>query len=81
MPQNNEIAERLAVIETTLNHIQEGLEKHIKDDATVQGSVDAKLDELLALKSKGLGAFWAASIIFGAAVSLFVAIVKGWFVG
>lgn len=37
------------------------------DMAVTMASMDSKLDELLTLKNKGLGAFWLASIFIGAA--------------
>lgn len=44
-------------------------------------SMDAKLDELLALKNKGMGAFWLASILIGAAFTGIVTFVTSWFHG
>lgn len=49
-------------------------------NATV-ASMDAKLDELLALKNKGMGAFWLASILIGAAFTAVVSFVTNMFHG
>lgn len=55
MTWTNEEAERVKAVEIK----QEDLFR-------VVAAMDAKLDELLALKHKGLGAFWLASILIGA---------------
>lgn len=47
-------AERIAVLELKV----QGLSDEIK-------TMDGKLDELLTIKSKGQGAFWIASALFG----------------
>ena len=50
-------AERIAILETKF----EAMEKNLKD-------ISQKLDTLLELKSKGLGAFWLVGLIFGSGV-------------
>lgn len=52
-----EWAERIAVLELKV----ENLEK-------LNQSISDKLDDLLALKTKGMGAFWLASILFTSGV-------------
>lgn len=54
--------------------------KQDETNATV-ASMDAKLDELLALKNKGMGAFWVVSIIMGAAFTTVVSIITDLFNG
>lgn len=49
------------------------------DMAVTMASMDAKLDELLTLKNKGLGAFWLASILIGAAFTGMIAFVTNFF--
>jgi len=49
-----ETAERIAVLELQVKLLQ----------LTVE-STNMKLDELLTLRSKGVGAFWLASALFG----------------
>ena len=46
----------------------EGIKKALDEMKIVHKSMDQKLDSLLALKHKGAGAFWAASIIFGTSI-------------
>lgn len=55
----------------------------VKQDETnsTVSSMDAKLDELLALKNKGMGAFWVVSIIMGAAFTTVVSIITDLFSG
>lgn len=50
-------AERIAVLETKFETMQEDI-----------GNISLKLDELLELKSKGLGAFWLVGLIFGSGI-------------
>lgn len=47
-------AERIAILELKVGQLS----------ADVQ-SMESKLDELLLLRSKGMGAFWLASSLFG----------------
>lgn len=49
--------ERIAILETKFDRMDE----HIQD-------VSQKLDTLLELKSKGLGAFWLVGLIFGSGI-------------
>lgn len=49
--------ERIAVLEMKMTRIEE-----------TAGSMDKKLDELLALRNKGAGAFWLASMLFGTSI-------------
>ena len=50
-------AERIAVLE----HKVEAMEENLK-------GISQKLDTLLELKSKGLGAFWLVGLIFGSGI-------------
>lgn len=50
-------AERLAVLETEMRQTKKQLE-----------SMDSKLDDLLALRHKGVGAFWLASALTGTGI-------------
>ncbi len=53
-----------------------------QDDLQITvASVDAKLDELLALKNKGMGAFWLASILIGAIFTGLVTFISNLFHG
>lgn len=55
MAWTNEEAERVRTIEVGQTDLKSTVE-----------SMDQKLDDLLELKNKGLGAFWLASILIGA---------------
>lgn len=44
-----------------------------------QIETNKKLDELLTLRSKGLGAFWLASTLLGTSIIGVIASVFGWF--
>jgi len=44
-------------------------------------AMDQKLDELLALRQKGMGAFWVASSILGTGIIGAIALVVQWLKG
>lgn len=50
--------ERIAVVEHKVEKLREEVQ-----------NMDAKLDQLLELKAKGMGAFWFASLIVGTGVA------------
>lgn len=62
--------ERIAVMENRLAQ----LEKTV-------GAIDAKMDELLALRQKGAGVFWLASVLFGTSLAALMTYVASWFRG
>lgn len=53
--------ERIAALETEVSSLK-----------VVTTSMDSKLDELLALKHKGMGAVWFASLILGSGLMTFI---------
>lgn len=61
-------AERLAALETSYALLS----------VQVQ-NIDSKLDDLLALRNRGLGAFWLASALLGTSFIGFVTMMVGWF--
>ena len=61
-------AERIASLETTVAALKDEQEK-----------TNQKLDELLALRYKGAGAFWLASALVGTGIIGFLGMVFGWF--
>lgn len=61
-------AERITALETTVAGLS----------ADVQ-SMEAKLDDLLALRNKGAGAFWLATTLFGTTVIGILATLLNWF--
>ena len=62
--------ERIAVVE----HKVEELSQRVK-------GMDDKLDQLLELKAKGMGAFWFASLIVGTGVAGMFTTFIAWFKG
>jgi len=63
-----EQAEKVAVLELEVRLLRENLQ-----------NITNKLDELLALRQKGLGAFWLASTLLGTGiVGAVVAIINYW---
>jgi hypothetical protein len=63
-------AERVARVEEKVN----ALEVHLKD-------IDRKLDDLIALRYKGAGAFWLASALVGTGIVGFFLQLTHWFTG
>lgn len=70
MVDDPRVFERLAVVEVKF--------QALKDDVD---QANAKLDELLALKAKGAGAFWLASSLFGVGFSFILTYISDWFKG
>lgn len=63
-------AERITALETKV----EQLTKDVQD-------MNQKLDDLLALRNKGVGAFWLASSLFGASLVGVLGLLISWFKG
>lgn len=61
MAPNPSLAERLTVLEVKIEHMEA---QHALLDTSIKDISD-KLDELLVLRHKGTGAFWAATTLFG----------------
>lgn len=62
------LQERVASLEAIIIRVEED-QKEIKD----------KLDVLLALRHKGAGVFWVASMLFGTGILGAVSIITSWF--
>lgn len=60
--------ERIAVLETKFETMQTDI-----------GEISRKLDMLLELKSKGMGAFWLIGLILGSGVLGIVAMISNFF--
>lgn len=60
--------ERIAVLETEVRVLKEG-----------QTEIIDKLNDLLSLKQKGLGAFWLASALVGMILMMMGNVIAGWF--
>jgi hypothetical protein len=52
---------RLAALEARVYHIERSIETINKSI----GGMDGKLDQLIDLRSKGMGVFWVLSLLFG----------------
>jgi hypothetical protein len=70
-------AERITTLEAEVSFLRQEL-REMKDDTK---ATNAKLDVLLALRNKGAGAFWLASVIFGTSLVGFATIVLSWIKG
>jgi hypothetical protein len=66
---------RLALLESQVKTLIEQMELRDKR-AEIR---DKKLDELLALKHKGMGAVWLAALIFGSSLVAGLGAVVSWF--
>lgn len=62
--------ERIAILELKVELLTDAVEKST-----------SKLDELLTFKSKGMGAFWLASTIFGTGLVGAIVAFTNWFKG
>ena len=62
--------ERIARLETRLESVE----------ITVK-AIDTKMDEIIALRNKGIGAFWLASTIIGTSIVSFFNVIWHWFKG
>ena len=62
--------ERIAVVEHQVSKLVHDVK-----------SMDEKLDQLLELKAKGMGAFWFASLIVGTGVAGMFSTFLAWFKG
>lgn len=61
-------AERLAVVETEVKALGTAFEDHKQKTTEEFDKVNHKLDDLLALKHKGMGAFWLAASVVGSSI-------------
>jgi hypothetical protein len=62
------IGERIAILETKYGALDETLK-----------NVEEKLDQLLELKSKGIGAFWLVGLLLGSGLLGIVSVIFGVF--
>lgn len=63
-------AERIATLELEVKTLKELI-----------SNIDGKMDELLSLKQKGMGAIWFATILFGAGSLGLTSFLMSWFKG
>ncbi len=69
--------------QTLVSHVAKiaTLETKVSALETELKAMDAKLDQLLHLQSKGQGAFWIASALFGTGLIGFGSLILNWFRG
>lgn len=69
------LPERVAASEVKI----EGMKEDVADIKNDLANVNKKLDDLLTLKHKGVGAFWLASSLLGTGIVGFLVSVFGFF--
>lgn len=74
-------AERLASVEVEVRELKREFDEHKQDTKDEFEKVNSKLDDLLAIKHKGMGAFWLASALVGTGIIGFFWQVINWFTG
>lgn len=62
------LQERIAVLELKVQRLNDDFALHAAETRTEAKALEQKLDDLLVLKDKGMGAFWLASTIFGTGI-------------
>jgi hypothetical protein len=61
-------AERITALEIQLATLQSSMTKHMIDTEKRHESMNDKLDDLLGLRNRGVGAFWLASALAGTGI-------------
>lgn len=74
-------SERLAIVETEVKLIKDELHEHKLDTKHQFEIVNGKLDDLIQLKYKGMGAFWLAASIIGSGIGGLLLSVLNYFKG
>ena len=65
--QRSEV-ERITALEVQLADLQATMTLHMAETEKRQENMDGKLDDLLGLRNKGVGAFWLASALAGTGI-------------
>jgi hypothetical protein len=60
--------ERIAVLETRFEELSKKFDAHETETRAENALLDHKLDSLLEIKNKGVGAFWLASALMGSGI-------------
>lgn len=60
--------ERIAVLETKFSELSKKFDQHVLETRAENQSLEAKLDSLLEIKNKGLGALWLISGLVGSGI-------------
>jgi hypothetical protein len=70
--------ERIAALEVHVSTINKALEEHTEKSEKHYIDTARKLDDLIGLKHRGLGAFWAASALLGTGIVTFMSQLWEW---
>lgn len=60
--------ERITALEVQLSNLQASMTLHMAETEKRHEDTNAKLDDLLGLRNKGVGAFWLASALAGTGI-------------
>lgn len=60
--------ERIARMEVEVQELKRSFSEHKEATEKRFDEINEKLDSLLTLRSKGMGAFWLASLLFGTGI-------------
>lgn len=60
--------ERIAVLEVKFEELSKKFDQHVTETRAENASLETKLDSLLEIKNKGVGAFWLASALMGSGI-------------
>lgn len=60
--------ERITALEIHLANLQASMNKHMTETESRHEDMSKKLDDLLGLRNKGVGAFWLASALAGTGI-------------
>jgi len=72
------IEERIAVLETKVESLSASFLKHAEDTRAEAASLETKLDDLLALKNKGMGAVWLITALVGSGILGLISTLVQW---
>lgn len=72
-------AERIAQLETLVEVLRDEQRAHILAVKQESEKTNRKLDDLLMLRAKGVGAFWLASTLLGTGIVGMIVSIVEWF--
>lgn len=73
-----DMAARLSLVEYKIEQWNNQCSLDRADTKADIKALDSKIDELITFKSKGVGAFWLASGLFGGSIFAFVSLIINW---
>lgn len=77
MNEMDDMRQRLTVLEVEVSALKSMTKEHIDQTRSENQSLGVKLDSLLEIKNKGVGAFWLASALMGSGIiGMIVAVVQ-----